>query len=116
MEACQWRMERKVLGITLKDRISNVRLQNIKAMVSIGQRATATKWKWGGHVARLKDDRWVQVTTMWDPYAGKRTPGRPRRRWADYFKQQLGVHWSSVARHRSVWRELGHELMNKDKM
>ena len=81
MEACQWRMERKVLGITLKDRVSNARLQNITATVSIGQRATATKWKWGGHVARLKDDRWAQVTTMWDPYGRKRTPGRPRRRW-----------------------------------
>ena len=115
MDACQRRMERKVLGITLKDKISNARLQNITATVSIGQRATATKWKWGGHVARLKDDRWAQVTTMWDPYAGKRTPGRPRR-WADYFMQQLGVHWSSVARQRSVWRQLGHELMNKDKM
>ena len=116
MEACQRRMERKVLGITLKDRISNARLQNITATVSIGQQATATKWKWGGHVARLKNGRWAQVTTMWDPYAGKRTPGRPRRRWADHFKQQLGVHWSSVARNRSVWRELGHELMNNDKV
>ena len=48
--------ENGVLGITLKDRISNVRLQNIVATVSIGQWVTATKWKWGGHVARLKDD------------------------------------------------------------
>ena len=98
MEACQRRMERKVSGITLKDGISNAKLQNITATVSIGQRATVTKWKLGGHVARLKNDRWAQVTTMWDLYAGKRTPGKPRRRWADYFKQQLGVHWSSVAR------------------
>ena len=74
MEACQRRMERKVVGIMLKDRISNARLQNITAMVSIGQRATATKWKWGGHMARLKNDRWAQVTTMQDPYARKRTP------------------------------------------
>ena len=70
-EACQRRMERKVLGITLKDRISNARLQNITATVSIGQRQNGNgEDTWRG--------LWAQVTTMWDPYTRqtKRKMGR----------------------------------------
>ncbi|KAJ4436701.1 hypothetical protein ANN_16833 [Periplaneta americana] len=68
---------------------------------NITQKALITKWKWGGHVARQQQGRRARETTMWDPYIGRRTQGRPRRRWADTFKQQLGGNWSTIARNRT---------------
>ena len=41
------------------------------------------KWRWAGHIARLADDRWTIQSVLWDPVAGARNVGRPRRRWTD---------------------------------
>ena len=82
---------RKVLGIVNRDRISNWRLQEIAEEENLTQRVACTKWSWGGHVAR-QQGRWAQSTTMWDPYIGDRSRGRPRKRWADFFKQHVRVH------------------------
>ncbi|PSN45764.1 hypothetical protein C0J52_08056 [Blattella germanica] len=41
-----------------------------------------------------------------DPRIGKRTQGRPRRRWADLFKEHVGCQWSRLAGNRNsgdVW-------------
>ena len=29
------------------------------------------KWKWAGHVARMKDNRWTKRFTEWQPRIGK---------------------------------------------
>ncbi|KAJ4437757.1 hypothetical protein ANN_13695 [Periplaneta americana] len=72
--------------------------------------ATNTKWKWGGHVARLRDGRWTQTVTLWDPRIGNRSRGRPRRRWAALFSERVGSHWSSRARNREDWRNLRRQV------
>lgn len=110
LQVCQRKMERKILGITLKDRISNTTLQAISSTTDPAQQAIRKKWKWGGHVARIQDDRWTIKTTMWDPYTGKRQRGRPRRRWADIFKERAGAQWSRVARCRKSWRTMESQL------
>ena len=51
-----------------------------------------------------------QETTMWDPYRGKRSRGRPSTRWADYFNKIEGPHCSKVARDRKEWEVLGNTL------
>ena len=49
---------------------------------------------------------------------GKRTLGRPRRRWEDYTKMDLqeeaceGVDWIDVAQDRDTWRALVNAVMN----
>jgi hypothetical protein len=48
----------------------------------------------------------------------KRQLGRPRRRWADNIKKDLGeigwggVDWIGLAQDRSRWRDLVNSLMN----
>lgn len=111
LAVCQRGMERKILGISLKDRINNKRLQEITSSKNIVHEAARIKWRWGGHVVRLQGNRWAQITTTWDPYQGKRRPGRPRVRWADSFRQQIGTHWSRVAQCRRGWKELGRQLV-----
>ena len=109
IDVCQRKTERKLLGITNRGKISNRRLQELTETENLTQRAAWTKWRWGGHVAR-QQDRWAQSTTMWDPYIGDRSRGRPRKRWANFFKQHAGVHWSSIASNRKEWRNLGKQL------
>ena len=54
--------------------------------------------------------------TMLDPYIGDRSRGRLRKRWAEFFKQHAGVHWSSIARNRKEWKNLGEQLKNKKEL
>jgi hypothetical protein len=75
----------------LRDRISNIQLQEWFMLKSAAQQASRSKWKWAGHVARLHHTRWAQTTTMWDTYRGKRSRDRPSTRWADYFKKTSGT-------------------------
>jgi len=59
--------------------------------------------RWGGHVARQQQDRWAQSTIMWDPYIGDRSRGRPRKRWADFFKQVGRQEQDRWAQSTTMW-------------
>ncbi|GFO33009.1 endonuclease-reverse transcriptase [Plakobranchus ocellatus] len=62
------------------------------------------KWKWAGHVARLKDNRWTLRVTEWQPRNGKRKRRRQARRWRDDIVKKKGNTWSRDARDRDEWR------------
>ena len=49
-------MLRKILGISIKDRVPNNELMKMTASTDITQAAAKAKWSWGGHIARMKDD------------------------------------------------------------
>ena len=110
IEVCKRKMVRKTLGISTRDRISNTQLQEWSMLKSAAQQASWSKWKLAGHVARLHHTRWAQATTMWDPYRGKRSRGRPSTRWADYINKVVGPHWSKVARDNNEWKVLRNQL------
>ncbi|KAJ4427351.1 hypothetical protein ANN_24971 [Periplaneta americana] len=112
IDICHRKMERKIVGVSLRNKVCNTALQKITASENITEKALITKWKWGGHVARQQQGRWARETTMWYPYIGRRTQGRPRRRWADTFKQQLGRNWSTIARNRNEWRQIVNKLLH----
>jgi hypothetical protein len=47
---------------------------------------------------------------------GKRTLGRPRRRWVDNIKMDLrldGMDWIDLAQERDQWRGLVNAVMNR---
>ena len=57
LQTCQRKMENKILGARLQDRIRNEDLRkraNIKDATTL---ATHTKWKWAGHVMRKDQNR-----------------------------------------------------------
>jgi hypothetical protein len=49
---------------------------------------------------------------------GKRSPGRPRRRWVDYIKMDLGervwdgMNWIGLIKDRVQWRAFVNAVMN----
>jgi hypothetical protein len=100
-------MERKIPGVSLKDRKKNEEIRHKTGMRGVLNTADRLKWKWGGHVARLDHTRWTHRLTMWDPRIGKRNVGRQRIHWADSLKRITGVQWRTAARDRHVWRDLG---------
>ena len=99
-------MERKILNFNWGDGVSNKELRRIVNTENVAQRAADLKWKWGGDVVRLPQNRWALIATMWDPYEGRRTRGRPTTRWA-------GPQWSHVARNREKWRSKKQNPLTK---
>lgn len=109
LRVCQRRMERKILHISLRERIRNDDLRRRTGMTDVVEIATNQKWRWGGHVARMNHQRWAHRVTMWDPRTGWRNVGRQKTRWADHFTSVAGGQWSRLAKDREVWRLLGHQ-------
>jgi hypothetical protein len=66
------------------------------------------RMRWAGHVARMGEMR----------KEGKRPLGRPRCRWVDNIKRDLGevgwgdVDWIGLARDRIRWRALVNSVLN----
>ena len=67
-------------------------------------------------MARLGEGRGVHRVLV-GKHGGKRTLGRPRRRWEDNIKMDLremggGGDWVELAQYRDRWRALVNTVMN----
>jgi hypothetical protein len=75
------------------------------------------RMRWAGHVARKREKRNAYRILVGKP-EGKRTLGRPRRRWVDNIKMDLreigwdGKNWIDLARDRDQWRAVVNTVMN----
>ena len=74
------------------------------------------KWRWAGHIARMKDNRWTNRCTDWQPRRGKRSRGRPSR-WRDDITRKEGTAWNRKATDRKQWKTMieGYILQWMDK-
>ena len=74
------------------------------------------RMEWVGHLTRMGDRRVVYSILVGKP-EGKRTLGRPRRRWEDNKKMNLqevgygGVDWIELAQDRDMWQALVTAVM-----
>ena len=58
-------MERIMLNVKQKDRIRDSTIRQRTRVTDIVQYVTNTKWKWAGHIARMKDNRRTIRSTEW---------------------------------------------------
>jgi hypothetical protein len=73
--------------------------------------------RWAGHVARIWKKRNAYRILMGNP-EGKRPLGRPRRRWMNNVRMDLGeigwddINWVDVAQERDQWRAIVSTVLN----
>ena len=110
-------MERKMLDLKLQNKIPCSEISKRTKIIEIIEYTLKQKWEWAGHIARMKDNSWTKRCTEWQPRRGKRSRGRPSRRWQDYITEKEGTTWIRKAIDRRQWRTLmeGYILQWMDK-
>ena len=85
----QRKMERIMLGITLRNRKRNTWDRQETGISDIINTIRKAKHRWTGHFTRLSDNRWTIRPTEWTPRDWTRKQGRPKTRWKDVLTRQI---------------------------
>ena len=117
LRTAQRAVERKMLNVKLQDKIPCSEIRKRTKMIDIIEYTLKQIWRWAGHIARMKDNRWTRRCTEWQPRRGKRSRGRPSRRWQDDIARKEGTIWNRMATDRGQWKALmeGYILQRMDK-
>jgi hypothetical protein len=98
-------------------KLHNEELHNLYSSPDIIRQVKTWRMRWAGHVARMGEERKVYKVLVGKP-EGKRPLGRPRRRWEDGVRMDLGeiglgdVEWIRLAQGRDGWRAVVSAVMN----
>jgi hypothetical protein len=77
-------------------KLHNEELHNLYSSQDIIRQVKSRRMRWAGHVARMGEVRKMYKVLVGKP-EGKRPLGRPRRRWEDGIRIDLGeVGWGGV--------------------
>jgi hypothetical protein len=98
-------------------KLHNEELRDMYSSPSIIRIIESKRMRWAGHVARMGEKRNAYRLLVGKPER-KRPLGRPRRRWVNNIKMDLGelgwgdVDWIGLAKDRSRWRALVNSVLN----
>jgi hypothetical protein len=98
-------------------RLHNEELDDLYSSPNIIPVIKSRRMRWAGHVALMGHGRGAYRVLVERP-EGRRSLGRPRRRWEDNIKMDLqevewdGVAWIDMAQDRDRWRTLVNAVMN----
>jgi hypothetical protein len=98
-------------------KLHNDELHDLYSSPNIVRVIKSRRMRWAVHVARMGEGRGVYMVLVGRP-EGKRPLGRPRRRWEDNIKMDLGeigidgVNWIWLAQDRVQWRAFVNTVMN----
>lgn len=112
LKRTQRKMERSMLGVSLRDHIRNEEIRQRTGVTDVIARIARLKWNWAGHLARLTDGRWSKRLLEWRPRADKRNRGRPPTRWTDDIKR-ITTNWIQTAQNRREWAEKGEAYVQQ---
>jgi hypothetical protein len=97
--------------------INNEELHDLYSSPSIIRMIKSWRMRWAWHVAQTGDKRNAYRILVGKP-EGKRPLGRPKQRWLDNIKMDLGetgwdgMGWIYLAQDRDKWRTLLNAVMN----
>jgi len=92
-------------------RLHNGELNDLYASPNIVRVIKSRRMRWAGNVARMGEERGVYRVLVGKP-EGRRSLGRPRRRWVDNIRmnlQEVGcgyMDWIGLTQDRESWRTL----------
>ena len=102
---------RRILQIRWPYIISNDELVSRTNSKRISQEVKERRWRWIGHVLRMKEDNHCVTALSWAP-EGKRKVGRPKTTWRRTVeKERKEMGWNSwnqvktIAKNRGRWRD-----------
>ena len=89
MEVAEMKMLRFAMGVTRKDKIRNQYIRNTVKVERLGMKMREGRLRWFGQVMR-RDQDYVGRKMMEMEVPGKRKRGRPKRRFLDVVKENMG--------------------------
>jgi hypothetical protein len=98
-------------------KLHNEELRDLYSSPSIVGIIKSRRMRWTRHVARMGEKRNANRLLVGKP-DGKRPQGRPRRRWVDNIRMDLGevgwgdVDWIGLDQDRNRWRALVNSVLN----
>jgi hypothetical protein len=98
-------------------KLQNDELHDLYSSPNIVRVIKSRRMRWAGHVARMGEGRGAYRVLVVSP-EDKRPLGRPRRRWEDNIKMDLGelgidgTNWIRLAQDRAQWRAFVNTVMN----
>jgi len=95
-------------------RLHNEELNDLYSSPNIVRVITSRRMRWAGHVARMGEETGVYKVLVGKP-EGKRPLGRPRRRWVDNIRKDVGIwymDWIGLSQDRDRLRTLVSAVMN----
>jgi hypothetical protein len=98
-------------------KLHNEELHNLYSSPYIIRIIKSKRMRWAGRVAQMGETRNAYRILVEGP-EGKRSLGRPRRRWVDNIKMDLreiewdGRDWIELAQDRDHWRVLVNTVIN----
>lgn len=113
LRTTQRAIERTMLGIGLRDHITNENIRQRTKVEDVITRIAHLKWSWVGHVARQDDLRWSRRIVQWRPRLHKRNVGRPQLRWLDDIKNKVGNRWHQLAQNKETWKNIGETYVQE---
>jgi hypothetical protein len=98
-------------------KLHNEELRDLYSSPSIIRIIKSRRMRWAGHVARMGEKRSAYRLLVGKP-EGRRPLVRPRRRWVENVRMDLGevgwsdVDWIGLAQDRNRWRALVSSVLN----
>ena len=105
MEVTEMKMLRFAMGVTRKDKVRNEYIRSTVKVKRLGMKMRESRLRWYGHVMR-RDQEYVGRRMMEMELPGKRRRGRPKRRFLDIVKEDMGEVGAKETdvEDRKVWR------------
>ena len=112
LNAFHMRCLRTLLRVKWQDRVPDTEVLQRAEMESIHAILLRFQLRWAGHVRRMDDCRLPKRLLYGELSTGKRSRGRPKKRYKDTLKESLQYcdiphsTWEETAEDRAIWRSL----------